>query len=73
VATSKEELFETEPVMPIQDDSELKPNRGVKPEEVILKSSQIDRHDDSGGDPYNSTGQHVVLELNRAERTNQNK
>ena len=73
MATSKAVSFETEPVVPMQDDSEVNPKRRVQPEEVILKSSQIDANGDSGGDPYNSTGQYVILEVKRAEKANKEK
>ena len=69
MAISKAISFGTEPVLPVQDNSELKPNHGAGAEEVILTSSSISEHDDSGGDPYNSTGQYVFLEANGAERT----
>lgn len=67
VATRKAPELDTTPNPPIHDNAELEDSvdsRSKFPDDVEVKSISLEEFADTG-DPYNNTGQHVILELNK--------
>lgn len=69
MAARKATELESTPNLPLQDtaeDSQSDDKREDIPEDVAVKSIAIEEHVDTG-DPYNNTGQYVILEMKKDE------
>lgn len=70
MATRKAVPLQTTAVLPVPEDSILPLSDEAYQKvanDVELASMSVEEHVDTGGDPYNNTGQYVIMEVNKAK------